>query len=89
MLVGFKFELNMFVAVVFSIPGFAAVTTSWPLRTSAVCLITALTVIAVFLFVAARGSADVLADVRRWLVNVADKNRHEGVPVPPTAEASD
>jgi hypothetical protein len=69
MLVSFKFELNMFVATVGSIPGVIVLGLQGRIRSLAVALvIAALAIAAVVLFSAAKASAGVLADVRRQLL---------------------
>ena len=74
LVVSFKFELNMSVALVLSLPGVAAVTAPWqgaPAR--GVGLILGLGTAALLLFIAARGSADVLANIRRQLVEADER----------------
>jgi len=69
LLVSFKFELNMFVASVATLPGVILLARAGRLSWTAGAEISVVLVVgAGLLFVAARGSADVLADVRTRLL---------------------
>ena len=69
LLVSFKFELNMFVASVATLPGVILLVRAGRLSWTAGAEISVVLVVgAGLLFVAARGSADVLADVRTRLL---------------------
>jgi hypothetical protein len=69
LLVTFKFELNMFVAILAALPGILLLMKTGHLTSvDAVSIIAIMTAIAVLLFIFAWGSANVLADVREKLV---------------------
>jgi hypothetical protein len=69
LLVTFKFELNACVAALLSLPGIAWLAAQGSISCSnALRVVVCIVVVALLLYVAARGSAGVLADVRQRLV---------------------